>query len=95
MTYDEITKALNETGLSWVSAAKVVGKSRTTLVRVAKGDLTSAPTAKAICVLIKKTPKEVFPDHPSYAAPGAEAQRSLALEEARKNLVDAGFKACA
>jgi lambda repressor-like predicted transcriptional regulator len=91
MTHADIEKALKERGYSWRSAAKVIGKSPTALIRVCKRDLDSVIIAKSISTLIDSDVKTVFQDKSEYHDSDTKTSREQLIEKGRQKLIDAGL----
>jgi hypothetical protein len=91
MNYKEIEKALNDRGYTWTSASKVIGKSVTSICRVAKRDLDSKNIAKSLAVLIDSDVETVFPDKPEYQEKTRQETQSDLIEKGRQKLIDAGL----
>ena len=91
MTRIEIEKALKDRQLSWRSAAKVIGKSATALIRVSKRDLESRPIAISLSALIDDNVTNVFPDKPTYHSESPKEARNKVIALSRQKLQKAGL----
>jgi len=93
MTHNEIEKALNDRHFSWRSAAAVIGKSATAVIRVSKRDLDSRAIAMALSTLIDDDVTNVFPDKPNYHSDSPKEARKKVIALGKKKLQEAGLVA--
>lgn len=86
MDHEQIKQALAAAGYNFTTAAEVIGKSRTTIVRVSLRDIRSRPIARALCALLERSPADVFPDVPEYQEADPAARRASKVAEGRKKI---------